>query len=114
MAWDLFTNFLVITLKKFEEIMKFNSKISITFVHLVLCLAAVLAAVFAVFAQSETATLLGTVRDSNGAVMKGANVTVRNVATTLTASTTTDLNGDYQFVNVKIGLYQITVEIIRL
>lgn len=61
-------------------------------------------------AQSETATLLGTVRDSNSAVLLGANVTLKNVATGISSTTTTDSNGDYQFVNVKIGNYQIVVE----
>ncbi len=72
-------------------------------------------AVLAIFtnitsAQSETATVLGSIRDANGAVMVGAKVEIRNAATSLTATTVTDANGDYQFVNLKIGTYQITVE----
>ncbi|MEQ1764921.1 MAG: TonB-dependent receptor, partial [Pyrinomonadaceae bacterium] len=61
-------------------------------------------------AQSETATVLGTVRDANGAAVVGANVTLKNIATSITASTVTSDSGDYQFVNVKIGDYQIIVE----
>lgn len=61
-------------------------------------------------AQSETATLLGTVRDANSAVLQGATVTLRNNATGIVSTTVSDPNGDYQFVNVKIGNYQITVE----
>ncbi len=61
-------------------------------------------------AQSETATVLGTVRDANGAAVVGANVTLKNIATAITASTVTNDSGDYQFANVKIGDYQIIVE----
>ncbi len=61
-------------------------------------------------AQSETATVLGTVRDSNGAAVVGANVTLKNIATSITSTTVTNDSGDYQFVNAKIGDYQIIVE----
>ncbi len=61
-------------------------------------------------AQSETATILGTVRDANGAAVVGAKVSLKNIATSITASTVTSDSGDYQFVNVKIGDYQIIVE----
>lgn len=66
--------------------------------------------VTAVFAQAETAAVLGTVRDTNGAAVNGAAVVLRNKGTGITTSTTTDPNGDYQFVNVKIGDYQVTIE----
>lgn len=63
-----------------------------------------------VAAQFETATVLGTVRDPNGSVIEGASVTLRNVATGISSSTTTDSNGDYQFVTTKIGNYQVIAE----
>jgi len=63
-----------------------------------------------VSAQFETATVLGSVRDANGAVIEGATVTLKNVATEITNTANTDANGDYQFVNVKIGVYQIVIE----
>jgi hypothetical protein len=63
-----------------------------------------------VYAQFETATVLGTVRDQNGSVVEGANVTLKNLATGISASATTDANGDFQFVNTKIGNYQLTAE----
>lgn len=70
-----------------------------------------LAAIFAigVCAQSD-ATVLGSVRDSNGAAVTNATVTLKNIGTTLTTVANTDSNGDYQFVNVKIGTYQIIIE----
>ena len=63
------------------------------------------------YAQFETATVLGTVRDPNGAVLQGAKVTLKNNATGITATTQTDSNGDYLFPSVKIGLYRLTVEL---
>lgn len=61
-------------------------------------------------AQFDTATVLGSVRDANGAALQGANITLKNVATSITNTTTSDSNGDYQFTNVKIGNYQVIVE----
>jgi Carboxypeptidase regulatory-like domain/TonB-dependent Receptor Plug Domain/TonB dependent receptor len=72
-------------------------------VFFVLCLTSVKA-------QFETATVLGSVRDSNEAVIQNATVTLVNIATKISQTTTTDSNGDYQFVNVKIGNYQVIVE----
>jgi hypothetical protein len=62
------------------------------------------------YAQFETATVLGTVRDPNGSVIGGASVTLRNIETDISSNTTTDANGDFQFVNTKIGSYQVIVE----
>jgi hypothetical protein len=61
-------------------------------------------------AQFETATVLGTIQDQNGASIVGATVQLKNTETGITASMITDTNGDYQFVNVKIGVYQVIVE----
>jgi hypothetical protein len=61
-------------------------------------------------AQFETATVLGSIRDQNGAAVEGAAVTLKNINTAIAVSAVTDGAGDYQFVNVKIGNYEITVE----
>src|SRR5947207_5418373 len=61
-------------------------------------------------AQFETATVLGTVRDSSAALMPAVKVVLKNVETGIAASTQTDSKGDYQFPNVKIGTYQVTAE----
>jgi hypothetical protein len=55
-----------------------------------------------VSAQFDTATVLGTVRDQNGSIVEGANVTLKNLATGISSTATTDANGDFQFVNTKI------------
>jgi hypothetical protein len=62
-------------------------------------------------AQFDSATVLGTVRDSSGAVVAGAKVTIKNNATGITATTTTDSNGDYLFPTVRIGVYRVTAEL---
>ena len=62
------------------------------------------------FAQFETASVLGTVRDSSGAVVAGATVTLTNTATGISASATTDTDGNYEFFTVRIGSYLLTAE----
>jgi Carboxypeptidase regulatory-like domain/TonB dependent receptor-like, beta-barrel/TonB-dependent Receptor Plug Domain len=64
----------------------------------------------AAYAQFDTATVLGTVTDENGAAVSSATVNLKNVATGVQASAQTDGNGNYQFFNVKIGTYQVTAE----
>lgn len=63
-----------------------------------------------VCAQFETAAVLGSVRDSNEAAVQNATVILKNVGTDIAQTATTDENGDYEFVNVKIGNYQVIVE----
>ncbi len=65
---------------------------------------------FSASAQSETATVLGTIKDANGAAVTGASVSLKNIGTGITVSTTTDSGGDYIFSNARIGNYQMTVE----
>ena len=57
------------------------------------------------FAQFDAATVLGAVRDSSGAVVPGATVTLKNTATGIAATTTSDQDGNYQFLNVRVGTY---------
>jgi hypothetical protein len=77
-----------------------------------ICLLAILfaCAVVGVKAQFETATVLGSIRDQKSAAISGAEVILKNIGTGITTSTKTDENGDYRFVNVKIGNYQVIVE----
>ncbi|HTS60395.1 MAG TPA: TonB-dependent receptor [Candidatus Acidoferrales bacterium] len=62
------------------------------------------------FAQFETAEVLGTVRDASGAAIPKANVTLTNQDTGIVAKATTDDNGNYDFFNVRVGRYSIVVE----
>ena len=61
-------------------------------------------------AQFDTAVVLGSVRDNSGGVMPGVTVTLRNTETGITAFTHTDENGNYQFLNVRIGRYEVSAE----
>ena len=63
------------------------------------------------FAQFDTATVLGAVKDSSGAVIPGATVTLKNVATGITATAVTGADGGYQFLNVRIGTYTVRAEL---
>ncbi len=61
-------------------------------------------------AQSTFGTILGTVRDSSGAVVTGAQVTLKNTGTTAARSATTDADGNYAFNNIDVGRYSLTIE----
>src|SRR6476469_5097271 len=54
-----------------------------------------------------TGSIQGYVRDSSGAVISGAHVTVTEVATNLNRGTTTDSQGAYTFLALPPGRYQI-------
>ena len=62
-------------------------------------------------AQFDAATVLGTVKDSSGSVVPGATVTLLNRSTGITATTVSDENGNYQFLNVRIGGYSVKAEL---
>ena len=60
-------------------------------------------------AQFETASVVGTVRDSSGAVVGDAKVTLTNHKPA-SATKESDANGSYEFFTVRIGTYVITAE----
>jgi len=62
------------------------------------------------FAQFETATVLGTLKDSSGAVIIGGKVTLENVKTGVTAVAQTNDAGNFDFVNVQVGIYHVRAE----
>jgi hypothetical protein len=57
----------------------------------------------------ETASITGTVRDSSGAVVPGANVKVTSGAIGLTRTTVTNADGDYLAGALPAGTYDLTV-----
>ena len=61
-------------------------------------------------AQVDTGSVLGTVRDSSGAVIPGAKVSLTNTETGLTVSTVAGGDGNYVFTPVKIGTYSVAAE----
>lgn len=76
-----------------------------------LALASVLAlSAVAVMAQATTGTLRGTVTDSNGGVVSGATVTVKNQATGSVFTSTTTADGTFDASALQPGDYTVTVE----
>ena len=61
-------------------------------------------------AQFETASVLGYVRDSSGAAVTGATVSLINQETKAQVTAQTNSQGSYQFTDVKIGQYQVTAQ----
>jgi hypothetical protein len=59
------------------------------------------------FAQFETASVLGYVRDGSGAVVPGANVSLINQETKAEVKGLTNAQGAYEFTDVKIGQYLV-------
>lgn len=59
--------------------------------------------------QRTTAAMRGTVTDSSGAVVPGAEVTVRSADTGLTRTTTTTTDGLYSFADLPVGRYRLDV-----
>ena len=60
------------------------------------------------FAQTVNATLTGHVEDSQGAIISGATVTVKNTGTGAVRTTVTDGNGLYTVTNLQPGSYEVT------
>ena len=54
-------------------------------------------------AQVTTATILGTVTDSTGAIVPGVRITIRNVETGITRAVTTDEQGRYRATQLAVG-----------
>jgi hypothetical protein len=61
-------------------------------------------------AQVTTADLVGTVRDSSGAVIAGAKVVLANDATGVSRTVTSDQSGNYSFIGLPPGRYTLNVE----
>jgi hypothetical protein len=59
-------------------------------------------------AQSTFGTILGTVRDSSGALIPGAQVTLSNSGTAAARAMVTDATGNYAFKNIDVGRYALT------
>jgi hypothetical protein len=67
--------------------------------------------VFASFAraQFDTATVLGTVTDPSGAVVPHCQVALHNTGTGALATAATDDRGEFRFVDISIGSYELKV-----
>jgi hypothetical protein len=74
------------------------------FLALLLCLTA-----SQLLAQSTQSTILGTVKDTTGAVIPGAEVVVTNVDKGLSTAYRTDASGNYQAMELIPGTYKVRV-----
>jgi hypothetical protein len=83
-----------------------------TFTQVLLIALALISCVSVAMSQSQSnaADLQGYVRDPNGAAIKGATVTARNLATNLTREAVTDDDGAYQLIGLPPGDYEVTAE----
>src|SRR5438445_5879591 len=80
-----------------------------TFVFLVAALL-VLASAGAVWSQTVQGVITGTITDPTGAVVPNATVTITNVGTNISQSTTTGGDGSYRFPLVPPGNYTIEIK----
>src|SRR5579875_3711222 len=62
-----------------------------------------------VVGQSITSTILGTVADSSGAVIPGAQITVRNTETGIVTKAVTNSQGTFSVPELQAGIYDVTV-----
>lgn len=60
-----------------------------------------------VLAQSDLASITGTVKDSSGAVVAGVKITVTNASDNLQASALTNATGTYTVLNLPVGQYRL-------
>src|ERR687885_166856 len=61
-------------------------------------------------AQVNNASLTGLITDTTGAVVPNASVTIKNKATNVETTATTDGSGYYTFASVPVGTYTLTAE----
>src|SRR5262249_6366902 len=65
---------------------------------------------FAAFAQVNTASIRGMIRDANGAAIAGVAITATNEATGVSLVTATNSEGIYAFPILNVGIYTVTAE----
>jgi hypothetical protein len=72
-------------------------------------LACVLSSGISAFAQSTFGSIIGTVKDQSGSVVPGATVTLVNQGTSATRTAMSSASGNYEFINLDAGTYQVTI-----
>ncbi|HYL99159.1 MAG TPA: TonB-dependent receptor, partial [Blastocatellia bacterium] len=75
---------------------------------LTICL--LMAPISSAMAQSTFGTIIGTALDSSGAAVPGVTITIRNLDENTTHTTTSDEEGNFQFINLKPGRYEVVAK----
>src|SRR5262249_1692894 len=78
--------------------------------HFAMILMALTLLSVAAFAQQTTGNVRGLIKDPTGAVVSNAKVTILDKKTNSTLITQSTGSGEYEFKNLPVGDYQITVE----
>jgi hypothetical protein len=78
--------------------------------HLALAIACAMAFCQASYAQSTFGRILGTVTDPSGSAVPMATVSLMNTGTNAERTSISNTNGEYEFVNVEIGNYKLSVD----
>src|SRR5438093_6537749 len=60
------------------------------------------------FAQTSTATILGTVKDASGALVPGVSITVKHTESGLTRTVVSSEQGAYTAPLLPVGAYEVT------
>src|SRR5580704_15131399 len=63
------------------------------------------------FSQAVNATLLGTVKDTSGAVITSAKVTITETNTSISRTAETNASGNYAFPELPPGQYMLSAEV---
>jgi hypothetical protein len=77
---------------------------------ILLVTASILMASMGAFAQQDQGNITGTITDSTGAVIPGANITARETNTNVMLISSSNEGGVYVVGPLKIGTYEISVE----
>jgi len=78
--------------------------------RLVVALVVILMLGLSMTAWAQSGSISGNVTDSTGAVLTGAQVTVRDMLTDASRATTTNTQGFYEFLTLKPSTYELSVE----
>jgi hypothetical protein len=81
---------------------QFSSSFTILWLVLLLCTLSV--------AQKDTGAIAGTVKDSSGAVIAGAQISITDLDRGVTVTTSTNSEGEYLASPLKVGRYNVTAE----
>lgn len=87
-----------------------NTAGSFSVICSIFCALLVLGSTSLLWAQTNTATLHGTVKDSTGAVVAGAQVTATNTDTNQSEVAKSGPDGAYRFESIPVGNYSIRTE----